>query len=87
MRLCLPGDLTGHGTKLAAIAAGSADPETGFIGAAPLADIAVVKLKPAKKYVKDYFMVPEEAEAYQEDDMMLGCVFSMSLRRENAGPW
>ena len=79
-------DLTGHGTKLAAVAAGSADPETGFIGAAPLADIAVVKLKPAKQYLKDYFMVPEEAEAYQENDIMLGLRFLHELAQRERKP-
>ena len=79
-------DLTGHGTKLAAVAAGSMDPETGFIGAAPLADIAVVKLKPAKQYLKDYFMVPEEAEAYQENDIMLGLRFLHELAQRERKP-
>lgn len=79
-------DLTGHGTKLAAVAAGSVDSETGFIGAAPLADIAVVKLKPAKQYLKDYFMVPEEAEAYQENDILLGVRFLHELAQRERKP-
>lgn len=65
-------DALGHGTRLASIAAGSEDRDTGFLGAAPLASIAMVKLKPAKSYLKEYFLVRPEAEAYQENDIMLG---------------
>lgn len=65
-------DETGHGTKLASIAAGSEDSGSGWIGAAPGAWIAAVKLKPAKSYLKSFFMVPPDAEAYQENDIMLG---------------
>ena len=42
-------DTNGHGTFLAGVAAGSEVLERDFIGAAPLADIAVVKLKEAKQ--------------------------------------
>ena len=72
-------DLTGHGTKLAAAAAGSENRDTGWIGAAPLSQLAVVRLKPAKKYLKNYYMVPEEAEAYQENDIMLAVRFLHEL--------
>ncbi len=64
-------DVLGHGTQLASVAGGSLDEATGWIGAAPKADLAVVKLKPAKKYLKRYFAVPEEAIAFQENDIML----------------
>lgn len=72
-------DSSGHGTRLAAIAAGSENRETGFVGAAPLAAIAMVKLKPAKAYLKEYFLVPAKAEAYQENDIMLGVRFLQEL--------
>lgn len=65
-------DVLGHGTRIASIAAGSEDRDTGFLGAAPLASIAMVKLKAAKTYLKKYFLVRPEAEAYQENDIMLG---------------
>ena len=52
-------DTDGHGTSVAAIAAGSEDPANNFIGAAPRCDIAVVKLKPAKEYLKDFFRFPK----------------------------
>jgi len=65
-------DENGHGTRLSAIAGGSYSEENGWIGAAPLCDLAIVKLKPAKRLLRQYFMVPETAAAYQENDIMLG---------------
>ena len=37
----------------------------------PGAGIVAVKLKPAKEYLRDYFLVQENAPAFQEDDCML----------------
>lgn len=65
-------DPSGHGTAVASVAAGSADSVTGFSGAAPYADIAVVKLKEAKPYLRNFYFIPEDAAAYQENDIMLG---------------
>lgn len=64
-------DENGHGTALAGIAAGTPDETADFSGAAPRAEIVVVKLKPAKDYLRDYFLVREDAIAFQEDDCML----------------
>lgn len=49
-------DEDGHGTMLASIACGSEDLQAGFTGAAPYAELLVVKLKPAKPYLKDFFL-------------------------------
>ena len=62
-------DEIGHGTMLASIAAGSEDLERDFIGAAPYADVAVVKLKPAKQYLRDFYYIRDGAVAYQENDV------------------
>ena len=43
----------------------------GFRGAAPDAEIVVVKLKTAKNYLKEYYLIPQGAIAYQENDVML----------------
>lgn len=59
-------DETGHGTYAAALACGSAVPEEEFLGAAPEASIAVVKLKQAKQYLRDYYFIPSDAECYQK---------------------
>ncbi len=65
-------DDTGHGTFTASLACGSGVPEESFLGAAPDASIAVVKLKNAKQYLKDYYFIPEDVPCYQENDIMLG---------------
>ncbi len=65
-------DPQGHGTFMASVAAGSAVPEEGFIGAAPYSKIAMVKLKPAKEYLREFFFIPEDAEAFQENDIRAG---------------
>ena len=64
-------DPVGHGTAVAAVAAGSENPVTGFSGAAPFADLAVVKLKEAKPYLRNFYFRPEGVPAYQENDLML----------------
>lgn len=63
-------DENGHGTFVAGVAAGSESNEAGFIGAVPEATILVVKLKPAKQYLRDYYFVREEAIAFQENDII-----------------
>lgn len=68
-------DAIGHGTALASIACGTADASSDFTGAAPLADILAVKLKPAKPYLKDFFYIPENAICYQENDIMTAIAY------------
>ena len=66
-------DENGHGTFLAGVAAASETAD--YIGAAPEAEIQMVKLKPAKKYLRDFYLLPERVEAYSETDMMMGVRF------------
>ena len=66
-------DENGHGTFLAGVAAASETAD--YIGAAPEAEILMVKLKPAKKYLRDFYLLPERVEAYSETDMMMGLRF------------
>ena len=68
-----------HGTFLAGVAAGSALPQQSFSGAAPEALIAMVKLKPAKEYLKEIFYVTGSAPAYQSTDIMLGIRYLILL--------
>lgn len=64
-------DVSGHGTAMAAVASGSRLENTSqFIGAAPEADIVVVKLKEMKEYLKEYYLIPEGVVAYQETDII-----------------
>lgn len=72
-------DENGHGTFLAGVAAGSALPQQSFSGAAPEALIAMVKLKPAKEYLKEIFYVTGSAPAYQSTDIMLGIRYLILL--------
>lgn len=72
-------DENGHGTAMAAIAAGNIEEENNFSGAAPLSDLVVVKLKPAKRYLRDYLFIREGADAYQENDIAMG--FKYLLRQ------
>lgn len=79
-------DLHGHGTFLASVATGGADLEQQFLGAAPAASIAVVKLKEAKKYLKDFYAIREDALCYQENDIMLGLKYLNHLAQQRKMP-
>ena len=72
-------DDTGHGTYTASLAAGSGNPQEQFLGAAPEASIAVVKLKQAKRYLREYYFIPDSAVCYQETDLMLGLKYLNDL--------
>lgn len=76
-------DENGHGTFLAGIAAGTENSSANFIGAAPHSSIAVVKLKQAKEYLKDYFLVhPDDIPVYQETDIMMALRYLFLLSSE-----
>lgn len=77
-------DEEGHGTFLTGVAAGNEIPDNNFSGVAPLADLAVVKLKQAKPYLREYYRIPEEAPCYQETDLILGVswLIRLSIRRQ-----
>ena len=79
-------DEHGHGTFLASIAAGNRDERAGFSGAAPQASIAMVKLKPAKQYLRDFYLIQDGAEAYQENDIMMGVSYLYFLARKYSMP-
>lgn len=72
-------DTNGHGTFLAGVAAGNINDEDDFSGVAPLARIAMVKLKPAKQNLRNYYGIPTNVECFQENDIMLGIRYLMSV--------
>lgn len=72
-------DENGHGTFLAGVAAGGEDVRADFIGAVPEASIAVVKLKEAKQYLKDFYFIPDGVPVYQENDIMLAVSYLNGL--------
>lgn len=76
-----------HGTIMAGVAAGSVvDGGSTYIGAAPDADIVVVKLKECKPYLRDYYFVPENVPAYEESDIMLGVSYVNRFAEEFKRP-
>lgn len=79
-------DEIGHGTTLAGLAGGSRIEESDFVGVAPLTEYVVVKLKPAKSNLKDYFSVPEETICYQENCIMFGIQYLVNVARRIGKP-
>lgn len=75
-------DENGHGTRLAALAGGS-QLEGGSVYNSPAfqADILVVKLKPAKQYLREYYQIPEGAAAYSSTDVMMAIKYLDSFAR------
>ncbi len=64
-------DTQGHGTAMASVAAGSRlNDGIQYVGAAPEANIVVVKLKEMKQYLREYYLIPDNVTAYQETDIM-----------------
>ncbi len=70
-------DENGHGSEMAGVAAGSR-PTAGneYLGAAPDADIVVVKLKECKQYLRDFYLIPDDVPAYEENDIMLAVQYA-----------
>jgi subtilisin family serine protease len=79
-------DDIGHGTFLAGIAAGSEDYDNEFSGVVPDAEIVVVKLKPAKKSIRDFYMVNQDVICYQENDIMLGVKYLLEVAEKLKRP-
>lgn len=73
-------DDNGHGSIIAGVAAGSrVSNGLVYLGAAPDAEIVVVKLKECKPYLREFYMVPEGVPAYQETDIMLAVQYADSF--------
>lgn len=73
-------DEIGHGTALAAVAAGSSvGGDRPYRGAAPEADLVIVKLKECKQYLRQFYLLPDEVPAYQENDIMLAVKYADSF--------
>ncbi len=79
-------DESGHGTYVASLAAGSEIRTEDFIGAAPQATIAAVRLKEAKQYLRDFYCIAPEAAVYQENDIMLAVSYLHRLASERNMP-
>lgn len=75
-------DTNGHGTYVASLAAGSGITEDTLLGAAPQASIAMVKLKPPKQYLREYYFIPDDTICYQETDIILGLRYLSDLAQK-----
>jgi len=75
-------DMNGHGTFLAGIAAGNKNSANNFSGVVPDAKIVVVKLKQAKRYIRDFFSIPQDVDCYQENDIMFGIKYLLDISKE-----
>ncbi|MBP3676781.1 MAG: S8 family peptidase, partial [Agathobacter sp.] len=79
-------DTNGHGTYMASVAAASADPGNDFIGAAPLSELVIVKLKEAKQNLRDFFYMSGTEPLYQENDIMAGVMYLDAVARREQKP-
>lgn len=79
-------DAIGHGTFVAGVAAGNEDLRNDFSGVAPNSNIAMVKLKEAKEYVKDFYQIPDGVPCYQENDLMLAISYLLNLAEQLVRP-
>lgn len=79
-------DENGHGTMIAGIAGGSEVPESNFYGIATNAEFVVVKLKPAKQYLMKFFMIPEDALGFQENDILLAIGYLLDAAQQLKQP-
>ncbi|MDF2908643.1 MAG: hypothetical protein K0R34_3964 [Herbinix sp.] len=72
-------DTEGHGTMVAGIAGGNTSPENDFTGVAPGVEYVVVKLKSAKRYLLNFFRVPEDVLCYQENDILFALGYLLNI--------
>lgn len=79
-------DENGHGTFLASVAAGGYDEENTFSGVAPQSRLVVVKLRQAKRNLRDYMLINDDAICYSEDDIMLGVKYLLNKAIELERP-
>ena len=75
-------DDDGHGTRMAALAAGSMlGGGAEYLSPAYEADILVVKLKQTKEYLREYYQIPAGVAAYATSDVMMAIKYLNSFAR------
>ncbi len=77
-------DDNGHGTFLASVACSNEKDD--YLGAAPLSEIAVVKLRKINNAVRNLFALPDDAEAYSSTDLMMGVDFIRTIGESRQQP-
>lgn len=79
-------DFNGHGTGMAGVAAGRIISEADFSGVAPNAELIIVKLKEAKKVLRDFFLIPVDRICYSSIDVMWGVQYVINTARSIGTP-
>ncbi len=72
-------DDNGQGTFLAGITSGFPSDTSPFSGIAPDSNLVIVKLKDAKEYLKDFYRIPTNTTAYQENDILLAINYMVDI--------
>lgn len=62
------------------------DIDKGFSGVAPDAELVVVKLKQSKKYLREFYSIPDGIWSCQEDDVMLAVRYVISVANKLGRP-
>ncbi|MGB8450825.1 MAG: S8 family peptidase [Anaerocolumna sp.] len=75
-------DDNGHGTMMAAVAAGNENINENFTGIVPDAELLIVKLRQAKQYLRDFYVIPEDVDCYQENHIMWGVQYCTQIARD-----
>lgn len=74
-------DTVGHGTFLASVAAGRENGDN--IGAAPDAELIIVKLQSARSYVRERFLIPpDQPNAFESGAVMVGIEYILQKAQE-----
>lgn len=71
------------GQRSAATAAGYRIEKENFCGAAPEAELVIVKLKQAKNYLRDFYLLPRDTDIFQEDDIMLAISYVLRIAQDS----
>lgn len=79
-------DTIGEGTAMAGVATGLSGNTSDTIGVVPGAGLAIVKLKTAKKYIMDFYGIPENEICYQQNDIMMGIEYLMRSAQKLGKP-
>ncbi|MDF2801978.1 MAG: hypothetical protein K0S61_1881 [Anaerocolumna sp.] len=72
-------DTNGHGTMLAGLAAGNPSLTNNFSGIASESQIVVVKLKEAKRFLREFFRIPADPVCFSEVDIMFGVNYLVAV--------
>lgn len=75
-------DEDGHGTFLASVACGREDVVNDFTGAAPEAELLVVKVRPPSEELRDFYFIPKDQVCYAETDIMLGISWAERIAKQ-----